>query len=457
MSASLPLLILNNTVTDSPVIFGVKLKSSIHTTPVLVVVSLVVLLVTIIGLLCHKQRCWRVLIEDSTQSHDEQPLHGISEQKKQRILAEAEVKAKEFKLRQELLVENRALKTQVYQQKKEFSKLSDDKQKCDESMEQINDKVTKINEQNYALILELSQLDYSLDLEHKRLNETQMTLNETQTTLEETERELYETQRRLQETATLLEQEHKLRLDLIEDFKQLQNKLKDEQNQRRVMVASLQKELTRCKEELEQAKLSHDAAMREKQREKRILHGQIEEYNKRQKELEERLKGEKQKYDAEIKVRQDRLNACIDENKGYKKALELISIEKASLMAEHKQLLGKFEAALEELDMYTERLKPDRCPNPGQCLACKAGLEGRCTIKNVAYELKCALCSTWSHTGETKRPIRERIQEHGRAAQHRDVQNPVGRHYANRHSGPQMPAIPFMVNITGRAVGNTDR
>lgn len=446
MTASLPL-VLNNTVTDSSAIFGVN--SSIT----YVLLSVVAVLFSgIIGLQC-KQLRWKVT-EESSQCHDDQLLHGISEEKKLRILAEAESKQIVFKQRQELQAENRALKTQVYQQKEEFSKLSDVKQKCDDTIEQMNDKVTKVNEQIYALKLELSELDHSLEVEQKHLHETKTHLNETQMTLEETERELHETQRTLEETALHLQQERKLRMDLIEDFKHLENRLREEQNQWRAKEASLRRELGQCNEELEQARRSHKTAMEKCQSEKRSLQEQINAYKKYQNDLEERLKGEKRKYEANMKVVQDRLTNCTEENKGYKKALELISVEKASLMAEHKQLLGKFEAALKELDMYTERLKPDKCPHPGQCLACKAGLEGRCTVKNVEYELKCALCS-WSFSGETKRPIRERIQEHGRAAQNKNMHtSPLGTHYAKNHSASLMPAIPFTVKITGRAVGN---
>ncbi len=144
MSTSL-LLIFINRMTESSV------KSSTRTQ---ILLSLVVILVTIIGLLCRqilRLRCWRVT-KDSThdQCHDEQPLHDISEQQKRRILAEAECKQTAFKLRQELLAGNKALKTQVYQQKEEFSKLSDDKRKYDEFMKQMNDKVTKMNEKTMS-------------------------------------------------------------------------------------------------------------------------------------------------------------------------------------------------------------------------------------------------------------------------------------------------------------------
>ena len=450
MSASLPLIV-NNTVTDSSAIFGAN--SSRVITPVLLSV-VAVLFSGIIGLQCIQLR-WKAT-EENSQDHNDQLLHGISEQKKQRILAEAESKQIVLKQRRELQVENRELKTQVYRQKEKFSKLSDVKQKCDDTIEQMNDKVTKFREQNYALTLELSELDHSLEVEHKHLSETQTQLNETQVILEETERELHETQTTLEETAVHLQQERKLRMDLIKDFKQLENRLREEQSQWRAREASLRRELSQCKEELEQARRSHKAAMEKCQSEKRSLQEQINTHMKHRHELQERLKGEKQKYETDMKVMQDRLTNCTEENKGYKKALELISIEKASLMAEHKQLLGKFEAALKELDMYTERLKQDKCPNPGQCWACKAGLEGRCTIKNVEYELICTLCS-WSFSGETKRPIRERIQEHARAAQNRNMHNPLGTHYAKKHSASPMPAIPFTARITGRAVGNMER
>jgi hypothetical protein len=52
-----------------------------------------------------------------------------------------------------------------------------------------------------------------------------------------------------------------------------------------------------------------------------------------------------------------------------------------------------------------------QCPNQGKRIACQAGLEGRCTTKNVIYRLDCTLCSK-IYIGETKRPVRERLLEH---------------------------------------------
>ena len=52
-------------------------------------------------------------------------------------------------------------------------------------------------------------------------------------------------------------------------------------------------------------------------------------------------------------------------------------------------------------------LELPQSPNHGKCMACQAGLEGRCTSKNVVYKLECIL-SSLVYNGETKRPIRER-------------------------------------------------
>ena len=56
-------------------------------------------------------------------------------------------------------------------------------------------------------------------------------------------------------------------------------------------------------------------------------------------------------------------------------------------------------------------LEPPRCPNQGRCMACQAGLEGRCTTKNAIYKLECTLCSD-IYIRETKTLIRERFLEH---------------------------------------------
>ena len=60
-------------------------------------------------------------------------------------------------------------------------------------------------------------------------------------------------------------------------------------------------------------------------------------------------------------------------------------------------------------------LESSWCPSRGPCIACQTGIQGCCTTKNVVYKLECTLCQE-SYVGEAKRPVRERIMEHQRAA-----------------------------------------
>ena len=78
-------------------------------------------------------------------------------------------------------------------------------------------------------------------------------------------------------------------------------------------------------------------------------------------------------------------------------------------------------------------LDPPRCPGRSDCLACQAGLEGRCTIKNIVYRLTCTLCSG-IYTGETKRPVRDRLMEHRRAVRNGDDRNPLGAYFLQVHA-----------------------
>ena len=90
--------------------------------------------------------------------------------------------------------------------------------------------------------------------------------------------------------------------------------------------------------------------------------------------------------------------------------------------------------------MTQSALEPLVCPNQRRCMACQADLRGRCTMKNVIYKLDCTLC-TKSYVGEMKRPIRERLLEHRRAALNRHMQNPWRAHYGTEHNREQVPEI----------------
>ena len=101
-------------------------------------------------------------------------------------------------------------------------------------------------------------------------------------------------------------------------------------------------------------------------------------------------------------------------------------------------------------------LEPPSCPSRGPCIACQTGLQGCCTTKNVVYKLECILCQE-SYVGETKRPVRERIMEHRRAALSRNTQNPWGAHFYNKHSGTPTPDLPFTAKIVKRTTDHVER
>ena len=101
-------------------------------------------------------------------------------------------------------------------------------------------------------------------------------------------------------------------------------------------------------------------------------------------------------------------------------------------------------------------LDPPCCPGRSDCLACLAGLEGRCTIKNIVYRLTCTLRSG-IYIGETKRSVRDRLMEHRRAVRNGDDRNPWGAHFLQVHADIRAPVVPFKAAIISRTHDHVDR
>ena len=57
----------------------------------------------------------------------------------------------------------------------------------------------------------------------------------------------------------------------------------------------------------------------------------------------------------------------------------------------------------------------------------------------------------------TKRPVRERLLEHSRAAVASNIQNPWGTHYSFKLSNTPIPDIPFRATIIRRTWDHVDR
>lgn len=73
------------------------------------------------------------------------------------------------------------------------------------------------------------------------------------------------------------------------------------------------------------------------------------------------------------------------------------------------------------------------CPSGNRtCNTCKMIKKGKCTDKNVVYELTCRLCGA-TYIGESKRPLRLRYNEHLRCAVNETKLTPIGDHFESCH------------------------
>lgn len=101
------------------------------------------------------------------------------------------------------------------------------------------------------------------------------------------------------------------------------------------------------------------------------------------------------------------------------------------------------------------------CPSGKRtCNTCKMLVKGRCTDKNVVYELTCTLCGE-KYIGESKRPIRLRFNEHLRSAINETKLTPIGDHFASCHQDlskdEKIKSPPLKVKILTRAKDHPDR
>ena len=106
-------------------------------------------------------------------------------------------------------------------------------------------------------------------------------------------------------------------------------------------------------------------------------------------------------------------------------------------------------------------LEPPPCrAGKRYCRTCDSGLRGRCTVKNVVYEISCVLCQTakrspQTYIGETKRCIRYRFDEHYRDGSNHTKQTPFGDHMIQCHGNE--PAPQLSISILRRCRDAADR
>ena len=106
-------------------------------------------------------------------------------------------------------------------------------------------------------------------------------------------------------------------------------------------------------------------------------------------------------------------------------------------------------------------LEPPPCRAGNKsCRTCNNGLSGRCTTKNVVYQIGCMICadssdSSQTYIGETKRCVRYRFDEHHRDGVNRTQQTPIGEHMLQCH--PNEPVPRLSITILRRCKDAADR
>ena len=108
-------------------------------------------------------------------------------------------------------------------------------------------------------------------------------------------------------------------------------------------------------------------------------------------------------------------------------------------------------------------LEPPPCrAGRRSCRTCDSGLAGRCTTKNVVYQITCVACAASGSTeppptyvGETKRCVRYRFDEHFRNGIHRTQLTPFGDHMRQCHPNESEPQL--SINILRRCKDGADR
>ena len=103
------------------------------------------------------------------------------------------------------------------------------------------------------------------------------------------------------------------------------------------------------------------------------------------------------------------------------------------------------------------RLNPPSCPSGRRtCHSCQAGLQSKCTTKNVVYELTCSHCGD-TYIGETSRPVRLRYNEHRRNGINGEEDTPLGEHALQKHPEMDLHDISVTAKILRVCKDEADR
>ena len=119
--------------------------------------------------------------------------------------------------------------------------------------------------------------------------------------------------------------------------------------------------------------------------------------------------------------------------------------------------LGWYAPTTLKKALVSSALTKAPCPAGSRsCATCEAITEGRCTDKNVVYQVDCKLCGD-SYIGESKRPVRLRFNEHVRSMLGATEYTPLGDHFRNKHPGINREKSMLGVQILRRTLDHPDR
>ena len=135
----------------------------------------------------------------------------------------------------------------------------------------------------------------------------------------------------------------------------------------------------------------------------------------------------------------------------------LCKVKKAVLKSKLKVRLGWYAPNTLKKTLVSSELTKPPCPSGTKfCQTCAVISSGRCTDKNVVYEIVCNVCGS-TYIGESKRPLRLRFNEHVRSMLAGTEFTPLGDHFRLQH--PEVTPNKFMlgIKVLRRTMDHPDR
>ena len=122
-----------------------------------------------------------------------------------------------------------------------------------------------------------------------------------------------------------------------------------------------------------------------------------------------------------------------------------------------KVRLGWYAPNSLKKSLVSSDLTKPPCPAGSRaCPTCATLVGGKCTDKNVVYELECKMCGA-RYVGESKRPVRLRFNEHIRSMLSNTEFTPVGDHFRKKHPAASKNKSLLGIRILKRTVDHPDR